>query len=153
MAAACQTEQRKGKRHVAEIMREHQGHAVPSMFRSEGQVVPTIRERVTRNATIYADETPSSDALHGIYNVGRINHSVAFMDEGVCTNRAESFFSRLRRAEIGTHHHISGRFLRAYAGEMAWREDDRHKPNGEQFLMTIAAAGHPVSRKWKEYSQ
>jgi len=31
----------------------------------------------------------------------RINHAVAFSDDGACTNQAESFFSRLRRAEIG----------------------------------------------------
>ena len=37
-------------------------------------------------------------------------------------NQAESFFSRLRRAEIGIHHHISGRYLAGYANEMAWRE-------------------------------
>jgi ISXO2-like transposase domain len=51
--------------------------------------------------------------------VGRrsINHSVAFMDEGVCTNRAESYVSRLRRVETGTHHHIAGPYLFAYAGE------------------------------------
>jgi ISXO2 transposase-like protein len=35
----------------------------------------------------------------------RINHSVAFTDDGACTNQAESFFSRLRRAELGQHHH------------------------------------------------
>ena len=49
----------------------------------------------------------------------RIYHSVAFMDEDVWTNQAESYFSRLRRAEIGTHHHVSGPCLCAYANEMA----------------------------------
>ena len=54
------------------------------------------------------------------------------MDEGVCTNQAESYFSRLRRAEIGTHHHIAGPYLHAYAGEMSWREDNRRVSNGGQ---------------------
>jgi hypothetical protein len=31
-----------------------------------------------------------------------------------------SFFSRLRRAEIGTHHHVAGPYLHQYANEMAW---------------------------------
>ena len=44
-------------------------------------------------------------------------------------NQAESFFSRLRRAEIGQHHRI-GIHLHQYAGEMAWREANRRKPNG-----------------------
>ena len=57
------------------------------------------------------------DELHAFYGAKRVNHSVAFMDEGVCTNQAESFFSRLRRMEVGTHHHIAGPYLNSYAGE------------------------------------
>jgi transposase-like protein len=62
--------------------------------------------------------------------------------------------SRLRRAEIGIHHHIAGPYLSAYAAEMGWREDRRRVSNGEQFLAATAAAlGHPVSRQWKGYWQ
>ena len=46
--------------------------------------------------------------------------------------QAESCFSRLRRAEIGTHQHISEQYLDQYANEMAWREDNRRVPNGAQ---------------------
>ena len=67
---------------------------------------------------------------------------------------AESFFSRLRRAEIGTHHHIAGPYLAAYAAEMDWREDRRRVSNGEQFAAIVtAAAKHPISRQWKGYWQ
>jgi hypothetical protein len=62
----------------------------------------------------------------------KLYHSVAYKDEDVCTNQAESYFSRLRRAEIRTHHHIAGPYLIAYANEMAWREDNRRVPNGTQ---------------------
>ncbi len=80
--------------------------------------------------------------------------SVAFKDEDACTNQTESYFSRLRRAEIGTHHHISGRYLHSYANEMAWREDYRRASNGMQYLIAInAALAHPVSREWKGYWQ
>lgn len=70
----------------------------------------------------------------------RINHSVAFKDEDACTNQAEIFFSRLRRAEIATHHHLSGRYLHSYARETAWREDYRRVPNGVQYLLAVGAA-------------
>jgi hypothetical protein len=91
--------------------------------------------------------------LHAHYDARRINHSIAFHDEGVSTNWAESFFSRLRRAEIGQHHHIS-RHLHAYAGETAWREDNRRKPTKTQFMNAAGAAlGHPVSRQWAGYWQ
>jgi hypothetical protein len=46
------------------------------------------------------------------------------MDEGVCTNLAESYFFRLRRMEVGTHHHIAGRYLHSFARETTWREDN-----------------------------
>src|SRR4051794_24535092 len=49
-----------------------------------------------------------------------------------CTNWAEEFFSRMRRAEIGHHHHIAGAYLLRYAQEASWREDNRRMSNGEQ---------------------
>ena len=59
-----------------------------------------------------------------------------------------------RRAEIGTHHRISGQYLASYANEMAWREDNRRKPNGTLYLLAATAAlGHPVSRQWAGYWQ
>jgi hypothetical protein len=40
--------------------------------------------------------------------------------------------SRLRRAEIGIHHHIAGAYLLRYAQESSWREDNRRVSNGDQ---------------------
>lgn len=75
-------------------------------------------------------------------------------DGQASTNLAESFFSRLRRSEIGIHHHISGDYLSAYAAEMAWREDHRRVSNGEQYLMAAhAALSHPISESWSRYWQ
>jgi hypothetical protein len=66
----------------------------------------------------------------------------------------ESFFSRVRRAEIGVHHRMSGRYLSAYATEMAWREDHRRTSNGAQFNVIAALASRsPVSRAWSRYWQ
>jgi hypothetical protein len=62
----------------------------------------------------------------------RINHKEAYSADGACTNMAEEFFSRLRRAEIGHHHHIAGTYLLRYAQEASWREDNRRVANGEQ---------------------
>jgi hypothetical protein len=45
---------------------------------------------------------------------------------------AEEYFSRLRRAEIGIHHHIAGAYLLRYAQESSWREDNRRVSNGDQ---------------------
>jgi hypothetical protein len=100
------------------------------------------------------DETSRRGALEARFLTKRVNHFVEYSNADANTNMAESFFSRLRRAEIGTHHHIAGAYLHAYAQEMAWREDNRRVSNGEQFLIaTGAALAHPVSRQWKGYWQ
>jgi ISXO2-like transposase domain len=61
------------------------------------------------------------------------------------TNNAESFFSRMRRGEIGHHHHIAGPYLIRFAQEAAWREDHRKEPNGFQVdrLVALAMAARP----------
>ena len=135
-------------------MRERNGRTLPFVFKGEDDSLPTIRKRVQPGSTIYADEGPAWDGLHAAYNMKRVNHSVSFVDEDACTNQAESYFSRLRRAEIGTHHHISGKYLASYAREMEWREDHRRSCNGGQFLMAVAASmASPISQDWKGYWQ
>jgi len=62
----------------------------------------------------------------------RINDQEAYSDGVVCINMAEEYFSRLRRAEIGHHHHITGTYLLRYAQEASRREDNRRVTNGEQ---------------------
>ncbi len=143
-----------GKRQCVVIMRERKGRSLPFVVANEGDACPIVRDRVGTLATIYADEGTGWDALHNGWETKRVNHSVAFMDEGVCTNQAESYFSRLRRAEIGTHHHIAGPYLNAYASEMAWREDHRRVANGNQAaLIASAAMASRQSRNWAGYWQ
>jgi ISXO2-like transposase domain len=109
-------------------------------------------ERETEALAVYADEAAHWDVLHARYLTKRVNHSVAYSENGVNTNQAESFFSRLRRAEIGMHHHIAGPYLQSYSSEIAWREDNWRRSNGELYLaMADAALKHPVSRQWKGY--
>jgi hypothetical protein len=143
-----------GKRRAVVIMRERKGRSLPFVFKAEDDALDTIKERVLPGTTVYADEASCWDALHAKFATKRVNHSVAFMDDGVCTSQAESYFARLRRAQVGTHHHFSAQYLQSYANEMAWREDHRRVANGTQYLMvTNAALGHPVSREWKGYWQ
>lgn len=143
-----------GKRRVVVAMRERNGSTLSFVFDAEHRSHATIGARVEPGSTIYADEAAHWDVLHARYLTKRINHQEAYSDGEACTNQAESFFSRLRRAEIGTHHHIAGPYLHAYASEMAWREDNRRVSNGVQYLMAAnAALKHPVSRQWKGYWQ
>ena len=143
-----------GKRRVVVIARERGGRTVPFVFKTEASAVPVIAARIKLGSTVHADEAPGWDALHERFLTFRINHQQAYSDDGACTNQAESFFSRLRRAEIGIHHHIAGPYLAAYAAEMAWREDNRRISNGEQYLTAAnLALTSPVSRVWCGYWQ
>ncbi len=143
-----------GKRQSVVVARERGGKTLPFVVAKEADAVALLRERIAMGSIVHADETGGWDRLHAYYDVMRINHSVAFSKDGACTNQAESYFSRLRRAELGQHHYISGKYLLAYAVEMAWREDGRRLPNGALHqAATAAALAHPVSRQWKGYWQ
>ena len=145
---------RSGKRQCVVIMRERKGRSLPFVVANEGDAVPYVRDHVGTLATIHADEGTGWDALHAGWDTRRVNHSVAFKDKGVCTNQAESYFSRLRRMETGTHHHIAGPYLNAYANECAWREDMRRVDNGSQAMtLTGAAMASRNSRQWAGYWQ
>ncbi len=50
----------------------------------------------------WTDEAAHWDALHARFLTKRINHSESYSDGDACTNQAESFFSRIRRAEIAS---------------------------------------------------
>ena len=74
------------------------------------------------------------------YAMKRINHQLAYSLDGATTNLAESFFSRMRRGEIGHHHHLAGAYLVRYAQESAWRENHRRDPNGFQVRLATGLA-------------
>ena len=94
--------------------------------------MPAIRQRIAKGTVVHADESPAWNPLHARFAMQRINHQDGYSIDGACTNGAESYFSRLRRGELGHHHHIAGPYLLRYAQEAAWREDLRRVSNGEQ---------------------
>jgi len=83
-----------------------------------------------------------------------INHQHGYSVDRACTNGAESYFSRLRRAELG-HHHIAGPYLFRYAEEAAWREDLRRVGNDEQ-AHGVAGCEHALNQdpslKWMQHT-
>jgi hypothetical protein len=97
-----------GKRKVVVIIRERGGNSVPAVFHSESQASAFIRARIAEGTVVHADEAGSWDNLHERFEVKRINHQEAYSMDGACTNWAEEYFSRLRSAEVGIHHHIAG---------------------------------------------
>jgi transposase-like protein len=141
-------------RRVVVVMRERHGRTLPIVVRREAEGADIAKKRIVLGSELHADEGPHWDELEFLFNAHRINHSEAFSWDGACTNQAESYFSRLRRAVDGQHHHVSKQYLHQYANEAAWREDNRRVANGGQHAAVLTAAlGSPVSRAWKGYWQ
>ena len=134
-----------GKRQVVVVIREKDGVTLPGVFKSESDAIRFINRKVAPGTELHADESAAWNPLHGRFIMHRINHQEAYSLDGACTNDAESFFSRMRRAEIGHHHHIAGPYLTRFAQEMAWREDHRRDPNGSQVdrIVALAMANKP----------
>ena len=152
--AASRAREDDGRRQSLVVARQRGGRTLPTVVAKESDAVPFIRQHVTPGTVVHADEAPGWDRLHGNFEMRRINHSVAYSLDGACTNQAESFFSRMRRAELGQHHHFAGKYLISYASEMAWKEDNRRVDNGAQHkAVTGMALAHPVSRVWAGYWQ
>lgn len=143
-----------GKRLVVAVARERKGKTFVEVTSREMDAITSIMSKIKGDAIVYADEATAWDDFHIWFLTYRINHAVEYANDGVSTNQAESFFSRMRRAEIGVYHHIAGSHLSGYAGELAWKED--HRRSGLKSKLEIALSlvlVHPVSRFWKGYWQ
>ena len=152
-------ENRTGKREAVLAMRERGqgGRTLSAAVPEERADVAwhLTKNHVERGAGLRADQHPSYDELCGLNEIVRNNHARAYVEAAdASTNQAESHFSRLRRAEIGIHHRIAGKYLDWYAADVAWREDRRRTPFDEQAQSVLASAlNHPVSRDMAGYWQ
>ena len=115
-----------------------------------------VERKVSRRAVILSDE-------HGAYaGLGRLNRAVVQVRHadalafgpGLNTNGVESHFARVRRSEVGVHHHISGKYLDLYASSLAWYENTRRQRFSFKLRDTVQACmDHPTSRKFCGYWQ
>jgi len=90
----------------------------------------TRQDALETGTIVNADEASHWDVLNAFFPTERINHSEAYSLDGIHTNGVESYFSRLRRMVGGQHHHVSPKYLNAYAAHAAWLEDHRRESNG-----------------------
>jgi transposase-like protein len=143
---------RSGKRRIVVALRQRGGRTLTRTFLREAEGVEFARERIAPGSVLSVDEVAHWDLLEPTFDVARINHSDAYSRDGVHTNLAESFFSRLRRMIGGQHHKVGARHLGAYAAHAAWLEDHRDESNGRLADRLVGRAlAAPVSRAWKGY--
>src|SRR4051794_22088603 len=126
-------------------IRKRGGNTLSGVFRSEVEALNFIRRQVPQGTTLYGDAAGPWNELYSRYTLHRVNHDESYSLGGeheINTNQAESFFSRMRRGEIGHHHHVAGPYLLRFAQEAAWRENYRRVPNGTQVDRIVALAMH-----------
>ena len=129
-AAAEPVRQAQGRRRDPRARRQDAAGRVPQRSRC-AQLHPPAGSR--SETELYADEAGSWNELHARYTLHRINHQEAYsLATGAGRTRTTPNASslRMRRGEIGHHHHVAGPYLIRFAQEAAWREDHRKEPNG-----------------------
>lgn len=102
----------------------------------EDDAIPFIKKHVQLDSTIMSDENAAYNQLSTAYTHKTVQHAVEYQaEDGTNNNQAESFNSRMRRAEYGIYHGFRPTYLMIYACETAWLEDNRRKTLRQRFSL------------------
>lgn len=160
---AANAERRKNRRVIFVIRQVHSEkgrgayRTVISVAKSENETdaVEMARRYVTEGTVLMTDEGGAFNQFNKWFDHRTVQHSMQWVKEdGTNDNQAESYYSRLRRAEYGVFHRFVPMYLLDYATEFAWREDTRRMPMREKFdsLLSQVFRGGP-SRLFRGYHQ
>ena len=95
----------------------------------------------TVNSLLITDEYPAYRRMGRKVRHATIEHAVQYADGLTHTNTIEGFWSLLKRAWYGTHHHYTKGFALAYAVEACFKYNNRGKSNVfESFIQATVAA-------------
>ena len=109
----------------------------------DGNVAATVSDDVTgRSILAFVKDNVDpqgsmliSDEFQGYRNIRRymphsvVNHKRGWVDGLTHTNTIEGFWSLLKRAWYGSHHHFTKRFLPLYVAEATWKYNHRKDTN------------------------
>lgn len=97
----------------------------------------SIKENVVNGSNLYTDEHRAYIGISG-YNHKAVKHQVGEYVKGMAsTNGVESFWALLKRAYIGTYHHISEKHLHRYVSEFSTRHNMVGMSPLECFAQTV----------------
>ena len=96
------------------VMRERGGLTLAQVFATEDASLTAIGQHIAKGTTVTPMRARPGTPLQARFPMRRINHQHGYSIGGACTNGAESYFSRLRRAELGHHHHIAGPYTKTH---------------------------------------
>ena len=124
--------QRPAKDEGGHVVPGDTGRTIARVIASENatDIERIVHAFVDPTATVVTDEAGAYMGLAAWFKHRSVNHSKEYSaDDGTNTNYVESYFSRLRRMEIGQTHKF-GSHLELYAAEAAYKEDMRRTDNG-----------------------
>jgi len=110
---------------VSTVVPNTQGHTLRKVLADHVQI---------EASDLITDESTSYTLLGREFVSHRtVNHSKGeYVRNGVTTNKAEGFFSQMKRSIDGTHHGVSAEHLQRYAREFDFRYGHRKLSDGER---------------------
>ncbi len=112
----------RGGNVVAEVAVNLTGKGIMKFIR--GSVNPS-------GSLLISDQYRAYNAVRKFMPHAVINHSVSYADGLTHTNTIEGFWSLLKRAWYGTHHHYRVGYMPLYVAEACWKYNQRK--NGDAF--------------------
>lgn len=124
---------------------------------SSDVILPLIKKSIAKGSIIMTDFGGAFNKIQPLLGITHfaVNHSVQYQDQfGVNNNQAESFFSRMRRAEYGTYNGMRRNYLAFYAAEFAYRNDSKEIGIKERFYSLLSRIlSREPSKAFCGYSQ
>lgn len=89
-----------------------------------------LRETVRPEGTLLITDEFKSYNAAADYTRAIINHKESYADGLVHTNSMEGFWSLLKRAWYGSHHHYTKQFMPLFVAEACWKHNQRRNTDG-----------------------
>ncbi len=103
----------------------------------QGRTIEKFIDRVVDKAgtLLLTDEWGGYNRVGKRMNWSSVNHKVCYADGLVHTNTIEGFWSLVKRAWYGQHHHYSPEYMPLYISEACYKYNHRKEGNGFRHLI------------------
>jgi transposase len=105
-------------------------------------IMAHIANQVEEDAVIFTDDARIYDRLSDDgFTHHTIKHSQGvYVDGPIHTQQIEGFWANMKTGIVGTHHHVSAKWLQGYVNEYAWRYN-RRGSDVPMFKLLLAQIG------------
>lgn len=111
-------------------------------------ILPLIKEKVPKNATVSTDEYRTYSSLSADYKHVVVNHQYGTYVDGVAhTNGCENFWSLFKRGLNGIYHHVSAGHLDRYCSEYSFRYNTRKEDSYSRLNYAMAQSSRRLRYK------